>query len=659
MTIICLIEGTDLQGYEALQDDSYNKLESKLKLQRELVEHRELLVPIEVISFAPAVDMSPDSGTKGYPIANAQDLGSKLTASGATWERADLFEATLAAIDSTSAIRQTRTKRPAESPDSRGARLKQLEGSIAALDGMQRKAVVETVEGVQRIRGLAGSGKTIVLARKAAYLHAQHPDWRIAVTFNTRSLKALFQRLIASFFLQQTNEEPNWDQLRIVNAWGAPGANRRDGIYFEFCHTHGLSYFDFQSARRTLGAQDTFSKACALALSQAEELRPQYDAILIDEAQDFSPAFLRLCHAFLREPKRLVYAYDELQNLRDESLPSPERIFEDMPEAASGNGRVQASNEPDSADIILRKCYRNSRPLLVTAHALGFGIYREAPTGADTGLIQMFDNANLWEDVGYRVREGRLADNEPVVLQRDETTSPRFLEDHSDLSDLLQFKVFESDAEQAEWVATQIKANIEDEELRHDDIVVINPDPTSTRANVGPIRAMLADMGIQSHIAGVDTDPDVFYMSGTPSVTFTGIFRAKGNEAGMVYIINAQDCTTSAINLATVRNRLFTAITRSKAWIRVVGFGNRMQPLMKEYEELRKRDFELDFVYPGATLRERLKIVHRDMTKSEKRRLEGGRRRFAELIESLESGEMRTEDLDKMDVLKLRELLDD
>ena len=43
---------------------------------------------------------------------------------------------------------------------------------------MQGRAVIETVEGVQRIRGLAGSGKTIVLALKAAYLHA--PVSRVA-----------------------------------------------------------------------------------------------------------------------------------------------------------------------------------------------------------------------------------------------------------------------------------------------------------------------------------------------------------------------------------------------------------------------------------------------------------------------------------------------
>ena len=34
-------------------------------------------------------------------------------------------------------------------------------------------------------------------------------------------------------------------------------------------------------------------------------------------------------------------------------------------------------------DIILERCYRNSRPVLATAHALGFGIYREPG-----GLIQ-------------------------------------------------------------------------------------------------------------------------------------------------------------------------------------------------------------------------------------------------------------------------------
>jgi superfamily I DNA and RNA helicase len=46
-------------------------------------------------------------------------------------------------------------------------------------------------------------------------------------------------------------------------------------------------------------------------------------------------------------------------------------------------------------------------------------------------------------------------------------------------------------------------------------------------------------MGINSSLAGVSSSPDVFFENDL--VTFTGIFRAKGNEAAMIYIINAQE----------------------------------------------------------------------------------------------------------------------
>ena len=62
-----------------------------------------------------------------------------------------------------------------------------------------RKAAFEIPEGPQRIRGLAGSGKTVVLALKAAYLHSQHPDWNIAVTFYTRSLSQQYKDMITNF----------------------------------------------------------------------------------------------------------------------------------------------------------------------------------------------------------------------------------------------------------------------------------------------------------------------------------------------------------------------------------------------------------------------------------------------------------------------------
>ena len=168
-------------------------------------------------------------------------------------------------------------------------------------------------------------------------------------------------------------------------------------------------------------------------------------------------------------------------------------------------------------------------------------------------------------------------------------------------------------------MADQNEKNLDEDELRHDDIVVINPDPLKTREKVGIIRKLLFERGINSHLAGVDTDPDIFFKSDEESITFTGIYRAKGNEAGMVYIINAQDCQSSgwnSWNLASLRNQLFTAITRSKAWVRVIGVGARMDALISEFQELKRNDFELKFIYPTAEEREKLRIVHRDMSRA-------------------------------------------
>ncbi|MCL6444953.1 MAG: ATP-binding domain-containing protein [Alicyclobacillus sp.] len=645
VVVFDLIEGHEPGPFDVRQDDIANKLEARLKTYRELTHKRYLRIPVNPVSFAPGVHSVSRYTIEGYNLTNSQNLGEVLDSF--NWENADrrVYELALSAIESISTIRANRVKRVVTKDDSRGAKLKRLEDSIATLDAMQGKAVLETVDGVQRIRGLAGSGKTIVLALKAAYLHAQHPEWRIAVTFHTRALKGQFRRLINNFCIEQTGEEPDWDMLRIVHAWGAPGGGEKEGIYHEFCRAHALEYYDFRAARNVFGPGQEFSGACEKALSQVREPKPLYQAILVDEAQDFPPAFLRLCYESLTEPKRLVYAYDELQSLSGASLPPPEEIFG---KKADGSPRVRFETDNELGqrqDIILSKCYRNSRPVLVTAHALGFGIYREPPKAGSIGLVQMFDYPQLWEDVGYRRIRGELREGSEVWLRRTEETSPMFLENHSPIDDLVKFIRFESYEEQAEWVARSIKDNLENDELRHDDIVVINPDPLTTRREVGPIRQRLLEMGIQSHTAGIDTTPDVFFNTESDSITFTGIYRAKGNEAGMVYIINAQDCHSSAANLATIRNRLFTAITRSKAWVRVLGVGEGMQKLIDEFERTKQANFELRFTYPTRSQRDQLKIVHRDISAEERKRLETHQRGLVQLLNDIEEGRLHVEDL--------------
>ncbi|MFZ4780404.1 MAG: ATP-binding domain-containing protein, partial [Terrimicrobiaceae bacterium] len=156
---------------------------------------------------------------------------------------------------------------------------------------------------------------------------------------------------------------------------------------------------------------------------------------------------------------------------------------------------------------------------------------------------------------------------------------------------------------------------------------------------------------INSNLAGVTTVPDNFSEPGT--VTFTGIFRAKGNEAAMVYVINAQDCFTASVpsEVARVRNRLFAAITRSKAWVRVLGVGKRMPPLIAEFEKAREADFKLSFKYPTEGEREKMMIVNQES-------IARNRSSLLDFFRSLESGETFVEDYPEDDIKKLRALLD-
>ena len=204
--------------------------------------------------------------------------------------------------------------------------MKALENQISCLDKHQSKAVIETVEGVQRIRGLAGSGKTIVLALKVAYLYTMYEEKVIAVTFNSRALKGQFIQLITNFIIENTNEEPDWDRIRIIHAWGSRNS---EGLYFNFCRVNNITCYDYNDACRKFGRNElAFDRVCQEAIETVVDPKPLYDVILVDEAQDFSKYFLRMCYMSLpKESRMLVYAYDELQSLDNKSVDTPEEIF--------------------------------------------------------------------------------------------------------------------------------------------------------------------------------------------------------------------------------------------------------------------------------------------------------------------------------------------
>ena len=614
------------------QDLLYGALESHLGRHPELRRGRQLAFMINTVTVfptSPGFEGDADQGSHFCGIDEVGHLVSTFAGVDAPTERA-----------LQGALQRVMTIKPAKKRSdairgSRGDTLKQIERGIANLDRWQKRAAIETPDGPQRIRGLAGSGKTIVLALKAAYLHTQHPDWRIAVTFQSRSLYQQIVDLVTRFTFEHSNDSPDFSKLQILHAWGS---SSRDGVYNTLARIVDVPPHDFNSARSKYGMEDAFRGACGelnSTISKRAEVPQVFDAILIDEAQDFPSEFFQLVYAFCKQPKRIVWAFDELQKLNEAAMPSVAEMFG----VTKSGDPIVSLNEADGEarrDIVLPVCYRNSPWSLAVAHAVGFGVYRPE------GLVQYFGDSDLWRDVGYRVVSGQLAPGSEVTLERAPNTFPSYFGDLLSSQDAVQFHRFDNEAAQYAWVADQIRMNLENDNLEYDDILVVLPD-TYTAKRRGPRFArMLAERGIKSHLAGVNSSVDTLFLK--DSIAMAHIFRAKGNEAPMVYVLDSQ-YASSRVNAVARRNTIFTSITRSRAWVRVCGWGENVEGIEREIREVQTRDYRLTFTVPTDDELAHMRRIHRDRSDEEERLAVKASKSAEDLARALDSGSFDPDDL--------------
>ena len=68
-----------------------------------------------------------------------------------------------------------------------------------------------------------------------------------------------------------------------------------------------------------------------------------------------------------------------------------------------------------------------------------------------------------------------------------------------------------------------------------------------------------------------DIKPEKFWED--DAVTISKIARAKGNEAPMVYIVGIEEIAENESDIS-YRNKLFTALTRAKCWVKIMGVGS-------------------------------------------------------------------------------------
>ncbi|EOX4800902.1 ATP-binding domain-containing protein [Vibrio parahaemolyticus] len=458
--------------------------------------------------------------------------------------------------------------------NSKVAKISQIESQILLFDKDQQEGYIPALSGPQRIRGLAGSGKTVVLAMKAAItlVRAESEQSKILYTFSTKSLYQHVQRLIQRFYREFDDDLSNLDRVAIKHSWGG---RTNDGVYWEACNAFNHRFLTYPEAMKYKPHDmDPFEFACKDLLDNVE-ISPIYDYVFVDEAQDYNKYFLRLCTK-LAKNKQVTFGADVFQNIFQSQVPTAAQIYDD------GTQFIK--------EKYLNVCYRTPLATLVCAHSVGLGVYGKQ--------VQKIETVEHWKSLGYQVigkDEGAFREKEDVHVLRDESHSPT-LADQQARNLILMHKAANMDAEVNE-VARRIINDVRSEGLSPEDILVMCADDYRCKRYFNRLTDILSEHEIYTNnIHAEKYSISDFRVKGR--VTLSTIHKAKGNEAYSVYLMGT-DFLSYNLNVRN-RNLIFTALTRTKGWICITGVGEIVDGLFGEIETAIGNLPSIKFKYPSA-----------------------------------------------------------
>lgn len=569
-------------------DNLYSILFTRTLRNRKLRKtKRELSFPILSVIYSPLFGRTKNYDNQDFLFCqNSSDLSTFLNKNTISELSPLLYSEIKSTIEGSKALIRIKI-RDGVQKNSKGDAVNSLEKEIAGFDQYQRNAYTSIISGVSRIRGLAGSGKTVVLAIKAALTHLKHPDAKIAYTYHTKSLHQHIKRLITRFYRQFEDNDPNWNNLEIMHSWGS---SNNPGIYYNTCKTNEVSPLSFTFASQK--SSNVFDYVCNDFLSQKTNVQKLYNYIFIDEGQDFPPSFLKLCLSIC-ENQRIFWAYDELQTIFLPKSPSAGDIF-----GINKNGEPKIDFEED---IILYKCYRNPREIILVAHAIGFGIYGNR-------IVQMIESKEYWNDIGYEIKCGKLEEGEVLEIERPKENSLESISSKYRIDEIIRIEKYNSYSDELSGVAAKISGDIKDG-LLCEDILVISVDDRNASKYLSDLQEILKKKyKIKTNNIHADKYSfKDFQIDG--KVSLSTVHKAKGNEAYSVFILGAE--TLFSVD-PTIRERniFFTAMTRSKGWVHISGIGTSMDLLINEIQEAKRNFPYLKFKYPSPG---DLRIMKRDI----------------------------------------------
>jgi UvrD-like helicase C-terminal domain/AAA domain len=168
-------------------------------------------------------------------------------------------------------------------------------GSVAldVLDASQEQVVRSIGSGHQVIFGIAGSGKSVLVTSRARLIATQDPTKKVLIL--------CYNKVLAASMAAQFAGDPAMQlvEIRTFHSWAARKTRMWNKDYGSF------EDYEKRLVTSLLEGIDQFAES------------DKYDAMLIDEAQDFQPEWLRCATGFLKGGPEgdMVIAVDGAQSL--------------------------------------------------------------------------------------------------------------------------------------------------------------------------------------------------------------------------------------------------------------------------------------------------------------------------------------------------------
>ncbi|MCX7641786.1 MAG: AAA family ATPase [Elusimicrobiales bacterium] len=202
---------------------------------------------------------------------------------------------------------------------------------IKIIDKKQEEVTRNLELGHYLLKGVAGSGKTVILISRAKFLSKFFQNWKI--------LFICYNKSLASYLKTQLSEFKNIE-ISTYHKWCLKKLNKFDLIPFDF-EPKTDEEFDIELPKKLLNFNNINEE-------------DKYQAIIIDEGQDFDPLWYKTLLKFLDEKTNsLIIAVDSSQSIYNRKISWKSLGINII-------GRTK----------IFRKNYRNTKQILEKAYLL-------------------------------------------------------------------------------------------------------------------------------------------------------------------------------------------------------------------------------------------------------------------------------------------------